>query len=118
MGIRTKELDRLIADYGKPLGLVIGNAGGAYDPATGSTAPVAPTTETFRGYIYNSGKGLENSSNTVHSHKSCLMLGGATATVPTDKHEISYLTNSSEIMMVESIWADDNVVFYLIHLVE
>jgi hypothetical protein len=118
MGIRTRELDRLILDYGKPLGLVVGNAGGEYDPATGSTAPITPVTEPFRGYIYNSGKGLENSSNTVHSHKSCLMLGGATATVPTDKHEISYLTNSSEIMMVESIWAEDSVVFYLIHLVE
>jgi hypothetical protein len=118
MAIRTKELDRLIKDFGKPLGLVIGNEGGAYDPSTGSTASTDTTTEAFRGYIYNSDKGLENSDNTVHSHKSCLMLGGATATVPTSKHEISYLTGSSEITMVESIWAEDSVVFYLIHLVE
>jgi hypothetical protein len=118
MTIRTKELDRLIKDFGRTLGLVIGNEGGAYDPATGSTATVAPTTESFRGYIYNSNKGLENTSNTVHSKKSCLMLGGATSTVPTDKHEISYSGGSSEVMMVESIWADDSVVFYLIHLVE
>jgi len=118
MNIRAKELDRLIRDHGKPLGLVIGNEGGTYDPVTGSTSSLVLTTETFRGYIYQSDKGLENSSNTVTSRKRCLMLGGATTTVPTEKHEITYLTDSSEIMVVESIWSGGSVVFYLIHLVE
>jgi len=118
MTIRAKELTRLIRDHGKPLGLVIGREGGTYNTTTGKKADVTPTTEAFRGFIYNSDRGLNNASNTVHSRKSCLMLGGATATVPTSEHEISYLTNVSEITMVESVWSGGDVIFYLIHLVE
>ena len=118
MAIRTRELDQLIGDHGKTLGLVIGRESGAYNPVTGSRANVTPSTETFQGYIYHTDKGISGGNTTVKSMKRCLMLAGATATVPTSKHEVSYLTNNSEIMSVETVWSGSAVVFYIIHLAE
>lgn len=119
MSFRSKDLLRLVKDFGESLVLSISNVDTTYNPATGQVESSGPTNVPFIGYVYHTDVGVANSGSIVNGEKLCVIpYSEVTPNAPASDATISDATVTSVIARVEVIKNRGVPVCYICHLKE
>lgn len=113
MSFRSFDLLNLVRDYGSDVIIRKTSSAGVYNPSTSSVEGSSTTDYDTLGYFFDFAIGLYRSDEVRRGTSRCVLPALGLSVIPDDEDKIIGLSNTYEIVSVQTFFSDGAAVCYI-----